>query len=139
VLPVRGRALRVVCAERDGREPLAVMLVDERAQHAWMIDRGTRRLAEERMPPMRPASVGAALAMAAGALAYPPLAGAAVGYAGVRALRREFRRRMLHAEVEMHLREALLEGIPSAPQPDRHAGTEPSGALLARAPVRRRP
>ncbi len=107
--PGAGRRLQVVCVERAPLPPLPLMVLDEATHEAWMLGAGTRRFAESRMPPTRPASVGAALPRAVGSLAWPPLAIGAVGYAGYRAARRSFRRRMLHAETEVALTRWLAD------------------------------
>jgi hypothetical protein len=111
-----GSRLEIVYAEREGQPPLPVMLFDADVRCAWLIDSGTCALADALMPAMRPASVGVALLLALGSLAYAPLAIVAAGYAGYRMLRREFRRRVLHAQVEAHLCRTLLDEPPQTDQ-----------------------
>ena len=109
------RQLQLVSAEAPARRPVPVMVVDAGERRAWLMSRGTRALAAALMPPMRPASVGAALVLAAASLSYPPLAALAATYAAVRFVRRELVRRAIHCEIEAHLRLWLEHGsVPAA-------------------------
>jgi hypothetical protein len=101
--------LQLLSADCAAGRALPVMVVDRDARRAWIVARGTRALADDLMPAMRPLSLGVALGLAGASLAYPPLAVAAAVYAGFRVARRELERRSIHCAIESFLHRTLID------------------------------
>lgn len=99
-----------LCAERGGHPPLALAALRPDARQAWMVGQAIEQLVEESLPPMRPGSVGAALALAAASTLWAPFALAAVGYGGWRASRRALLRHRLRTEIECALHRLIVTG-----------------------------
>jgi hypothetical protein len=109
-LPGAARATEWLCAERHGQPPLALAAMWPQQRQAWTLGDSVGQLAREAMPPMRTASVGLALSLAAGSLAWAPLAACAVAYCGWRATRRALLRHRLRTEIEVALHRAIVTG-----------------------------